>query len=305
MAATNSVLIIDDEVMHLRALVDMLRDEYTVYAERDGTHSLESALKLKPDLILLDILMPGTNGFDEIKRLKNDEHTKNIPIIFLTGLNAPEDEVRGFLHGAVDYITKPFNAHAVKMRVQHQIQIVNLLREVRHNSVTDTLTNIGNRRYFNDLLNQEWERAKRQQSPIGLLILDIDYFKTFNDRYGHLNGDVVLKTVAHIISAQTVRASDRVARWGGEEFAVILPNTAIAGAKKVANAILAAIKSTNIVLNDNQTIRVSASIGVHCYIPERDGVYSELEFIADADEALLLAKKKGRDCICTFEEIEK
>ena len=136
----NSVLIVDDTVVNVQALMGILIGDYTVYVERDGRNVLESAAQLKPDLILLDIIMPEMDGFEVIRKLKKDERTEDIPIIFVTGLTDPGDEVRGFSLGAVDYISKPFSPHVVKMRVQHQIRIVNLIREIQNLSITDALT---------------------------------------------------------------------------------------------------------------------------------------------------------------------
>ncbi|MCL2203320.1 MAG: diguanylate cyclase [Defluviitaleaceae bacterium] len=303
MSAMNSVLIIDDEIMNVRLLMDMLKKEYIVHAEREGVNCVETAIKVKPDLILLDVIMPGTSGFDEIKKLKENEYTKDIPVIFVTGLDNPDDEVRGFLHGAVDYINKPFNAHVVKMRVQHQMRIINLLREVQSKSVTDALTNIGNRRYFNNLLEQEWERAKRQQHPISFIILDIDDFKKFNDTFGHMNGDTALQRVADAVRAVVVRATDKIARWGGEEFAVILPDTALPGAKTVAQSILTAIRDTDIVLDNKQVTRVTVSIGVHSVVPERAGEYTEISLVSDADKAMYHAKRSGKNQACTLADM--
>ena len=298
----NSILIVDDDPLNLRALMNILSDEYTVYAERGGVNCLESAERLQPDLILLDVLMPDMSGFDVIKALKNNTETREIPIIFITGLIDTDDEVTGFMFGAADYIHKPLVSHIVKVRVRQQMKIINLIREIQNLSITDPLTGIGNRRYFNTLLNREWERAKRNQTPLSFMLLDIDNFKQLNDRYGHLNGDTTLQTVARIFGQKIERAGDTFARWGGEEFAVILPDTASAGALKVAEAIRAAVAETVIQFDDGRSTDLTVSIGLHCVIPDRIESYDIDRLITKADEALYFAKTNGKNRVCTAEE---
>jgi len=293
----NSVLIIDDDIVNLRALVEILSEEYTVYAERDGRKCLEAAARIKPDLILMDVLMPGMGGFELIKALKSDEQTKNIPIIFVTGLTNADDEVAGFDLGAVDYIVKPYSEHVVRKCVNHQMRIINLLYEVQRLETTDALTGIGNRRYFSKLLLQEWEQARRQQEPLSFLILNIDDFKKFNDIYGYSNGDLALKSIAETINKRVKQATDKGARWGGGEFAVIFPNTELSGAIKVAEEIREAIENTAFTLDGERTGKVTVSIGVHSYVPERVENYSAAAFVSDTGKALLYAKKHGKNCV--------
>ncbi|MCL1862332.1 MAG: diguanylate cyclase [Defluviitaleaceae bacterium] len=297
----NSILIVDDEVMNLKALVQMLSQDYDVFAEKSGHDCLEIVKKIKPDIILLDIKMPDTDGFQVIKSLKADKDTSDIPVIFITGLSGHMSEVQGFALGAVDYIHKPFIEPIVKMRVKSQMEILNLLRKVQSMSVTDDLTGIGNRRFFNSQLNQEWERAKRQQQPLGFILMDVDDFKKFNELYGHLNGDIALMGVADVIRAVITRAGDTAARWGGEEFAVILPDTDLSGALKIAESIRMSVEKYNLVL-DNGNAKVTVSIGVHSMIPVHGGDYNIINYVADADKALYRAKDSGKNKICTVGE---
>ena len=299
----NSILIVDDEAMNIRALMDILNQDYVVYAERDGTSCVETVKRVSPDLILLDVVMPEMSGFDVIKELRKDGDTKEVPVIFVTGKNSPEDEVLGFSLGAVDYINKPFSAPVVQMRVQNQMKIINLIREMQNQSATDTLTGIGNRRFFNTLLHQEWERAKRHGSPISIMILDLDDFKKFNDTYGHLNGDLALVNIARIISSKLSRATDKVARWGGEEFVMILPDTTLSGAREVAEGIRAAVESSPVIIEGGARVDITSSIGIHCTIPQRTGEYQVNEFISDADKALYRAKRNGKNCVYAAEDL--
>jgi len=298
----NSVLIVDDDPVNLHALVRILSKDYTVYAEVSGADCIKTASQMQPDLILLDIMMPDMNGFSVIKALKEDEATKEIPIIFVTGMNHPDDEVRGFTLGAVDYINKPYSAHVVKMRVQHQIRIINLIREIQSLSMTDALTGIGNRRYFDSLLEQEWERAKRQQVPLGFMIADIDNFKQYNDTYGHLSGDVVLQRVAGAIKSQIKRATDKVARWGGEEFAVILPNITSSATLKIAEDIRSSVEEVAILSDKNNQLSMTLSIGVHSITPQWGSEYTVADLLSDTDKALYHAKSSGKNRVCAVEQ---
>jgi len=294
----NTVLIIEDDIENIKVLRHILSNDYVVYAERVSKDAVSTVKKLMPDIILLDVMMPDVDGFEVIGRLKSELHTKDIPIIFVTGRTDTEDEVRGFSLGAVDYINKPFSAPVVRMRVAHQMKIINQMREIRNLSATDTLTGIGNRRFFNTLIDQEWERAKRQQSHISFIIFDIDNFKKFNDAYGHLSGDKALVIVADVISSALTRATDKTARWGGEEFAIILPDTPISGAAKVAENIREAIEKTEIGLDDGQIVSVTVSGGIQSVIPVHKGEYGLPEFFKEADEALYRAKRSGKNKVC-------
>lgn len=297
----NSVLVVDDESMNITALSHILKPDYTVYVEKDGLGCLEAASELLPDIILLDILMPSMNGFEVIAELKKEIATKDIPVIFVTGLNNAQDEEMGFLLGAADYINKPFSAAVVKLRVKNQIQIQNQMRIIHNISITDALTGIGNRRFFYTQLEQEWQRALRQQTPLSFLMLDIDNFKEYNDTHGHLQGDAALKEIASIIKNGLARAIDKAARWGGEEFAVILPDTCVDGAKKVAERIRASLEKHTFMVENTTATSITVSIGINCTTPTRDGNYSLDNFVSDADKALYRAKTGGRNRVCVFE----
>ncbi|MCL1882685.1 MAG: diguanylate cyclase [Defluviitaleaceae bacterium] len=299
----NSILVVDDEAMNITALSHILKGDYTVYVEKDGLGCIEAAKELMPDLILLDILMPAMNGFEVIKALKKDDATKNIPVIFVTGLNNPQDEEMGFMLGAADYINKPFSAAVVKLRVRNQIQIINQMRTIHNISITDALTGIGNRRYFYTQLEQEWSRSLRQQTSLSFMMLDIDNFKPYNDTYGHLLGDMVLRETAQKIKLGLSRAIDKCARWGGEEFGVILPDTCIIGAKKVAERIRESIEKHPFMADEKTVTNITVSIGINCNIPKRESLYSLENFVSDADKALYHAKATGKNKVCAFTEM--
>jgi len=300
----SSILIVDDEAMNITAISQILRHDYTVYVEKDGQGCIDTAMELKPDLILLDILMPAMSGFEVIEILKKNPGTKDIPIIFVTGLNNTQDEERGFILGAADYIRKPFSAAIVKLRVRNQIQILNQTRMIQNLTSVDPLTEIFNRRYFYTLLEREWCRALRQQAPVSLLLFDIDNFKEYSDTYGHMQTDAVIKGVSQIIKSNLYRAIDIVARWDDKEFAVILPDTVQPGACIVAEKIRSAVEKHLFQIDEKSgkvtPSHVTVSVGIHTVIPERHGSYDFKDLISDVNQAVSFAKEAGCNRVCTF-----
>jgi len=293
----NSLLLVDNDKINLKLLSGILGSDYTIYTAANGANAIKIAEEYTPDLILLDILMPGMDGYETLSELKKCDATQKIPVIFITGLSSNEDEEKGLSLDAADYISKPFSEKIVKLRVRNQIQIVNQMRTIKRLSMIDQLTNIPNRRSFDERLNMEWNRAIREQVPISLLMLDIDKFKNYNDTYGHQQGDIVLQAVAKILLMSSRRSSDFAARWGGEEFTVLLPNTPLPNAVDVAETIRVNMENEVIPCIGNSTTKVTVSIGVSTQIPARD---SSLDaFISAADKALYAAKTAGRNLVKT------
>jgi len=237
--------------------------------------------------------MPEMDGYETLSTIKKTEEIQKIPVIFITGLDSVEDEEKGLSLDAADYITKPFSAPIVKLRVRNQIQIINQLRMIERLSLIDQLTGIANRRSFDARLNVEWKQAIREQNSLSLLMMDLDKFKALNDTYGHQQGDLVLKKVSEIFTMSLRRPADFTARWGGEEFIVLLPNTPIEGALDVAENIRTDIEKTPILFIDGTFKRVTVSIGVSSIFPEKSSSIDA--FIANADKALYLAKEAGRN----------
>lgn len=300
MEERSRILIVDDEPLNIKSLSDILSQEYELLIEKDGIGCIESAKEFKPDLILLDIIMPAMNGFEVIRVLKSEEATKNIPVIFATGLDNAEDEEMGLSLGAADYVNKPFRQTVVKLRVKNQLELVKRLETIQELSMTDSMTGVGNRRFFNQHINLEWNRAIRSKKEMGLLLIDIDFFKNFNDTYGHLIGDMVLKHVADIICQYIRRPSDKCVRWGGEEFVAILPETNQDGALKVAEDIRTKIESTPFIIDENTSAKITISVGLSCTIPEHNSQYTTKHFIEDADKALYQAKETGRNKVVIY-----
>jgi diguanylate cyclase (GGDEF)-like protein len=295
----NTLLIVDDDNSSLMMLSHILDSEYSVRVAPNGESALRIAEKHIPDLILLDIVMPEMDGYQVFKALYNSDKTTHIPVIFITGLNNDNDEKKGLELGAVDYISKPFDDTIVKLRVHHQIRIVNQLRTIEHLSMMDQLTGIANRRNFDNRLRAEWGRAMRENIPISLLIMDVDHFKDYNDTYGHQQGDKALCLIANVLVNTLKRTSDFAARWGGEEFAVLLPNTDSAGGLAIGDQIRKNIEKSEVPCENGDTTTLAVSIGVNAHIPTTD--CSIGDFFSGADRALYNAKNSGRNRVCICE----
>ena len=289
----DTILIVDDERANLLALNGILSQEYAVTLAKSGEQAIALAVEHKPDLILLDVLMPVMDGFEVMKALKASEETASTPVIFVTGLDSEADEEKGFQLGAVDYITKPFRPAIVKVRVATHMKIIRHIRMNEKLGLVDALTDIPNRRSFNDRLSLEWKRAERDKTSLSLLAFDLDKFKMYNDRYGHPQGDELLKVVAKILAAAARRPSDLAARLGGEEFMLLLPATSLEAALHVAEQIREAVEGTVVPTASGEPTSATVSIGAASVTPE-PGQLSET-LVARADENLYKAKNSGRN----------
>jgi diguanylate cyclase (GGDEF)-like protein len=294
----NSLLIVDDEKVNLKILSHILGEDYIIYTATNGLNAIEKAIECQPELILLDIMMPGIDGYETLAKIKADDKIKHIPVIFVSGLDSHEDEEKGLALSAVDYITKPFSARIVKLRVQNQMQIIDHVRTIENISMKDQLTQIANRRCFDERLQMEWKQAIREQTPISILMMDLDRFKILNDTYGHQQGDIVLQMVAEMFPKSFKRAGDFAARWGGEEFVALLPNTCIEGAMEIAEDIRADIEKTELVSSCGAALKITISIGVNSIIPMQNSPVDS--FIFGADKALFEAKETGRNRVIQY-----
>lgn len=296
-------MVVDDEISNIDALCDILSPTYEVIVAKNGTSAIAKAEKHLPDLILLDIIMPDMTGFDVIVKLKDSSLTHKIPVIFITGLNDIKNEEKGLLLGAVDYITKPFNGSIVKARVKTHLQIVEYINTIERLCKIDALTNVANRRYLDNQLPIEWERASREAASIGFIMIDIDHFKNYNDTYGHPQGDILLKSAASVFKDSLLRPADLIARWGGEEFAVLLPQTNMSGAIEVAERIRNNIEQMEVPCADGTITKVTISLGVNSENPVSQRNGSIEKFISFADKALYVAKNSGRNRVQSAEEL--
>jgi diguanylate cyclase (GGDEF)-like protein len=303
------ILIVDDNPTNLSVLSLSLKEAgYKTRVAMDGESAIEQAEEEHPELILLDIQMPGIDGFETCVHLKANPQTKDIPVIFITASSDIENKIKGLSVGAVDYITKPFQYEEVLARVKVHLELRYLTQKVQEQAISlqranqellrlanlDGLTEIANRRRFDEYLDREWRRLNRQEEHLSLILCDIDYFKSYNDHYGHQAGDTCLKQVAKTIEATLSRPSDLVARYGGEEFVIILPNTEPVGAIKVAENICLQIQLLGI-LHERSKVssHITLSLGISSLIP--NSLVKAEQLIATADKALYQAKEKGRN----------
>ena len=296
----NTLLIVDDDKPNLMVLSQILYPEYDVRVASNGKTAIELADKFLPDLILMDILMPDMNGYQVLTELRGLENTASIPIIFITGLSNNADEKKGLVMGAVDYISKPFDETIVKLRVRHQIQIINQMRTIERLSMMDQLTEIPNRRNFDNRMQIEWGRAMREHTPLSLLLVDVDHFKIYNDTYGHQQGDKALCMVAKVLTWSLRRSSDLPARWGGEEFVALLPNTDHSGGIETAERIRENIEAETVVCTNGDPTKVTVSVGMVTHMPTPS--CSIDEFMLKSDKALYKAKESGRNTVCVYDE---
>jgi len=298
----DKILVIEDSRINQEVIHRILGDEISMILVNNGNEALEKAIHEQPDLILLDIILPGLSGFDVLADLKKNDLTSSIPVIIISGQSKPEDEVKGLKLGAIDYITKPYNDLVVKTRIETQLNIMKQMRTIEELGFVDMLTNIPNRRQFDRFLTREWNRSIREKTPVALLMIDVDHFKIYNDTHGHQQGDVALQTAADAIVASLKRSIDIAARWGGEEFAVLLPNTKLDGAVKVAEEIRANVEKASIPYGDGaESHKVTISIGVSSMIPSSENYIAKL--ITQADKALYKAKDTGRNRVSSSDQI--
>lgn len=295
-----TILIVDDQPTNVQALANLLKNDYRVQVANNGQKALDIARSDDaPDMMLLDIQMPGIDGYEVCRQLKNDPHTSKIRIIFVTGRDSVSDEEKGFKLGAVDYISKPFYPVIVRARVRTHMSLklkTDLLEQI---SMLDGLTGIPNRRYFDEQFTKESGRAVREKRPFSVIMMDIDHFKSYNDNYGHGAGDECLQRVARALAESLTRPADMIARYGGEEFVAILPDTDGAGAMEVAERLRGAVEALGVKHEYSSAAEVvTLSLGVAHLVPPADaqGVAGLLK---RADEALYQAKESGRNRVAS------
>ncbi len=290
-----TVLIVDDSPVNIKMLGQLLKDEWNVKVATNGKMALNIATSEDPpDLVLLDVMMPEIDGYKICQILKASDDTKDIPIIFVTAMSQQEDEAKGLELGAIDYITKPYNISIVKARVRNHLELKHYRDLLKDASLIDGLTGIPNRRRFDEVLKSEWKRAFRDKKPISVLMADIDYFKRYNDHYGHLEGDECLKRVAECLQNTLKRPADLAARFGGEEFVGILPATTAEGALKIAETYRESVEALQVEHQESPiSDYVTISVGVATIMPSEE--QGEEKLVRRADDALYEAKEAGRN----------
>src|SRR5574343_615128 len=295
MKQQQKILIVDDVIINLHLLDGLLKADYTVLMAKSGQQALQLAREHLPDLVLLDVVMPEMDGFAVLQALRHDARTKNIPVIFITGQDRPEDEAQGLLRGAVDYITKPLNEVIVKARVATHLKLERQRRMLESLANIDGLTELPNRRQLDQVYHGEWERARRNQLPLSVAIIDVDCFKQYNDHCGHAMGDRVLQQLAQAIASNLGRPGDLAARYGREEFVVVLPATQAQGAWQLLETIRRTVEAMGIPHPASQVSPfVTISAGVASL---RAGIATPAALLQLADQRLYQAKRAGRNCV--------
>lgn len=306
---TASILIVDDDPAMILTLSNALADLGQIRFAMGGDDALRLINEEAPDIVLLDAEMPGKSGFEVCELVLAQPGLAELPVIFVTSHSGAEFEESGFAVGAVDFIAKPINPRMVQARVKTHLRLKIASELLKFQATTDALTQLRNRRAFDEALRVEWARALRAQQPLALLMIDVDHFKRFNDHYGHGAGDDCLRQVAEVLRSNLFRPADQAARYGGEEFALLLPSTDLAGGQAVAEKVLAAMENAKLPHADSPVApHVTLSIGVSA-LDENSAAWRKgaaesrfsvldsvvpADLVHAADLALYAAKRAGR-----------
>jgi diguanylate cyclase (GGDEF)-like protein len=289
------ILIVDDDPVTVRLLYELLQNDNECFVASTGAQALELAGREKIDLMLLDIMLPDTDGYSVCRQLKKTPQTASIPVIFISAKVDTDDEVRGLEAGAVDYITKPISAPKIMARIRTHLELKRYRDLLEDLSNIDGLTGIANRRRFDTVLAHEWSRSMRSLSQLSLIIIDIDFFKEYNDFYGHPAGDACIKRIAHTLRRALPRKTDLIARFGGDEFACILPETNAEGALNVAGQLHKAVEQLQIRHVQSATVEGTVSLSLGIATAEPAPGSQVLTLIEAADACLYEAKNNGRN----------
>jgi len=306
----DNILLVDDDAQAIQVMARLLAKTGQLRFATSGHDAIRLALETVPDLVLLDADMPGMSGYQVFEAMKALPALQDVPVIFVSSHSEAAFEVSAFDMGAVDFIAKPVNPALVQARVRTQLRIKRMADELRRTANTDGLTGIANRRQADDSLGREWLRARRSGHALAALMIDLDHFQMYNDRYGHSAGDACLRKVAQTLVGACLRPGDLVARWGGEEFVLLMPETPRRGAEQVAHRILGAIESLAIAHEVSPIAsHVTVSVGVGCYDSQSacwtagspDSRFVDfrpptraIDLIRAAEKALGVAKGAGR-----------
>ncbi len=299
------ILIVDDAETNLMILSNLLAEEGDIISATDGVQAIALAESDLPDLILLDVSMPGMDGYEVCRRLKSGIQTRDIPVVFVTGRTEDNDQEKGLLLGAIDYILKPYSPLIVLARIRNHLALQKAHRDLKianaeltRLATTDFLTGVWNRRRFMELGEAEVARVRRSGRCFGAVMMDVDHFKAVNDTYGHDAGDSVLRALAEAC-VDRLRNVDIVGRMGGEEFALILPETDPQGARLTVERLREHLGELTIPV-DSGPLNVTVSAGVTTVQDPKDSIESALK---RADAALYEAKDRGRNRTVAYEEM--
>jgi diguanylate cyclase (GGDEF)-like protein len=301
LASRPKLLLVDDQPLNIRLLHEIFQSDHEIFVATSGTDALAFCTTQLPDLILLDVIMPHMDGHEVCRRLKQGEATRDIPVIFITSHSDGPEEELGLEAGAVDFISKSASARVIRARVRSQLTLKYQADLLRSLTRIDSMTGVANRRHFDETLEAEWRRCARDVKPLSLLMIDIDFFKRYNDRYGHQAGDDCLQQVAQCLQEGLTRSHDLLARYGGEEFVCILPDTPLEGGQAKAKDLLNAIRKLAMAHESSEIENgiVTASIGLASVTPDHQHTMKDL--ISAADSMLYQAKQQGRARICAMQ----
>ena len=294
------ILIVDDSIVQAAQLMAILADEYDVTIAQTAEEGLRHVSSESYSLILLDVVMPGMDGFTLLKKLQEEIVTQSIPVILITSLSDVEHEQYGLVLGAVDYISKPFNPHIVRARVNTHIKLYDYRREVELRSMTDQLTGIANRRRYEGYSVEKWHEAVRLKIPFSVCMFDIDHFKRYNDTFGHPAGDKVIAAVAKTVASRLHRTTDFFARYGGEEFVAISMGDPGEKIFRYLNKIRQAVEDLRIAHDPSVAEWVTVSVGGVTIVPTMETPYAV--YLKIADTMLYDAKKHGRNQVVWADE---
>lgn len=285
------VLVVDDQPVKIQLIYQILAADYQVFMATSGSQALAFCQNTPPDLILLDVMMPGMDGLETCRHLKAIPQLADIPVIFITSLEQQAEENLCWQVGGSDFILKPVNHVTLKNRIRAQLLLKQQNQYLKQLAFIDGLTNLWNRRFADDYLARQLSVSERQQHELALMMIDIDFFKQYNDHFGHLQGDDCLKSVCQLLAACLKRPSDVLARYGGEEFICILPGCNLLDAQKLGQTMVQAVANGLLPHPLSQHQFVTVSIGVSSATA---GLCQAATLIANADQALYQAKKQGR-----------
>lgn len=289
------LLLVDDQPINIQVLHQIFARDCQIFMALDGLQALQLCHQHQPDLVLLDVVMPGMDGLEVCRKLKADAQTRHIPVIFVTGNNSTEQETQGLEAGAVDFIPKPFNPRVVRARVDTHLTLKRQSDLLRSLAYVDGLTGVSNRRRFDEYLETEWRRSLRSGQSLTLILLDVDHFKAYNDLYGHQGGDECLRQIGACLMNALQRPADLVSRYGGEEFACVLPETHWPDALNLGTQLGHKVKSLGMAHQASPTAAcVTVSLGVAVRTTDSQGSLPDL--LGLADDKLYAAKHDGRAC---------
>ena len=293
-ASQPKILVVDDEPINVDVLGGVLSSLGEIITADNGRDAIDICKSNKPDIVLLDVMMPQMDGYEVCAELKGDEDTNDIPIIFVTALADDTDEARGIEMGAIDYLTKPVNATVAIARIRNHLELKKYRDYLAEMGFIDGLTGIPNRRRFEDHFASEWQRGRRSETEMSLILMDIDQFKLYNDTYGHQSGDSCLTLVGQALAKSAHRPGDMIARYGGEEFIAVLPDTGGDGAIRMAETIRDNMSALKIAHEPSDVSDyVTLSMGLVTW--KISGDKDPKAMIEAADKALYDAKKNGRN----------